>query len=566
MSRIQALNLAVVVAFFGAAAPESSAEEAGEAELRDHMRTLVEGDEEARQAALEELVESRDGRVARFLEAYQLGQIHRWNDRLVLCREFVTDEDGTRSAPLSDPLSGQPLRRDGERIVVPKGELETQFPDRRARRKLTEAARILALFAPDRAGRLAAIEELGDSRDPRFLPYLQDVHQAASDPKIRFKARESILLIRLAGDVPGQSREDRMAAARELGEKLSLRAAPLLESRLEALDSTSASGDPAVAQARQIYREALEAIASYRQKVRVLGYLFSGLSLGSILVLMALGLSIIFGQMGVINMAHGELMMIGAYATYEMQRLFGHSVPENPVDWYFVAALPAAFLAAALVGYLIEVLVVRHLYGRPLETLLATWGVGLVLIQAVRLRYGDNIGINSPTWFVGSFEAMRGLQLPYNRCFIIALCIGCVAASYWLINRTKLGLLVRATVQKRETAEGLGVNTRRIDGYTFAFGAGLAGVAGCALTLIGGVTPDMGQNYIVDSFLVVVTGGVGELAGAVWAGMGIGMLNKLLEPVFGTIWGKVLILVLVILFIQCRPAGLFPPKGRETDV
>jgi len=268
----------------------------------------------------------------------------------------------------------------------------------------------------------------------------------------------------------------------------------------------------------------------------------------------------------VINMAHGELMMIGAYATYEVQLLFGHT-PDDPVNVFFLVALPVAFLLAAFVGFLIEVLVVRHLYGRPLETLLATWGVGLVLIQLVRLRYGDNIGVNSPTWLVGSFEPIQDLRISYNRVFIMSLCALCVLAISAIMNRTRRGLLIRATVQNRETAESLGVNTRRTDGLTFALGAGLAGVAGYAWTLIGGVTPDMGQNHIVDAFLVVVTGGVGELVGSVMAGLGLGVINKVIEPALGSaIWAKVILLLLVIVFIQWKPAGLFPPKGRMADV
>ncbi len=288
--------------------------------------------------------------------------------------------------------------------------------------------------------------------------------------------------------------------------------------------------------------------------------------MGSILVLMALGLSITFGVMGVINMAHGELMMIGAFATYTMQLTFVRFLPKAMFNWYFVAALPASFLAAAICGYLIEKLVVRFLYGRPLDTLLATSGVSLILIQAVRLVFGNNIGVNSPTWFVGGFEVIQDLVLPYNRCFIIVLGVFCVGLIYFLMNYTSMGLRVRATMQNREMAGALGVNTRRVDGYTFALGAGVAGIAGYALTLIGGVTPDMGQNYIVDSFLVVVTGGVGELWGAIYAGLGMGMLDKWFEPFTGAVWGRVLLLILVILFIQRRPQGLFPPKGRLADV
>jgi urea ABC transporter permease protein UrtB len=269
-------------------------------------------------------------------------------------------------------------------------------------------------------------------------------------------------------------------------------------------------------------------------------------------------------------MAHGELVMLGAYATYVTQLMFGHT-PEDPNNWFFVAALPISFLMAAFAGLLIEFLVVRHLYKRPLESLLATWGVGLILIQFIRagfpwaraewasglpgfLRwdgFGDNIGVNSPTWLVGAVNPMPDLALPYNRLFIIGLTIISVAGIAIMMRYTRLGLRIRATVQNRETAASLGVNTRRTDSYTFAIGSGLAGIAGYALTLIAGVTPDMGQNYIVDSFLVVVTGGVGKLAGSVSAGTGIGVLNKFFEPItFGGALFSVGLFILVACWIR----------------
>jgi urea transport system permease protein len=325
--------------------------------------------------------------------------------------------------------------------------------------------------------------------------------------------------------------------------------------------------------------------------VEITKNIFNGISTGSVLVLIALGLAIIFGQMGVINMAHGELVMLGAYATYVTQLLVGHT-PEDPRNWFFLAALPISFLVAAFAGLLIEFLVVRHLYKRPLESLLATWGVGLILIQFIRagfpwagaewasrlpgfLRwdgFGDNIGVNSPTWLMGAYEPMTDLALPYNRLFIIGLTIVSVMGIAIMMRYTRLGLRIRATVQNRETAATLGVNTRRTDSYTFAIGSGLAGIAGCALTLIAGVTPDMGQNYIVDSFLVVVTGGVGKLSGSVFAGTGIGVLNKFFEPIsFGGALFSVGLFALVAAWImigvrarrldrkQLLPALALPP-------
>jgi urea transport system permease protein len=280
---------------------------------------------------------------------------------------------------------------------------------------------------------------------------------------------------------------------------------------------------------------------------------------------MALGLAITFGMMGIINMAHGEMMMIGAYTTFCLQVLFGHTSTEAN-NLFFVFALPASFIMAALVGGLIEWGIVRHLYKRPLESLLATFGVSLVLIQITRLIFGDNQASNSPTWLVGSFEVVRGMSLPYARLFVFLLTIVCVLAIGILMKYTRLGLNMRATMQNRPMAKALGVNTRAIDLFTFMLGSGIAGVAGCALTTIGGITPDMGQNYIIDSFLVVVAGGVGKLIGVICAGLGLGVFGQILEGNFlSPVWSKIVILLSLIAFIQYKPAGLFPPKGRLAD-
>ena len=269
--------------------------------------------------------------------------------------------------------------------------------------------------------------------------------------------------------------------------------------------------------------------------------------------------------MGVINIAHGELMMQGAYATFITQELFKAYVPADLFDYYFLVSLPASFLAAGAFGLLLEATLIRFLYGRPLETLLATWGVSLVLIQAARVTFGDLTSVTAPKWLNGGVQVMVGVYLPYNRLFIIALSVLCVGGISFLLFRSGVGLRVRAVMQNRDMSACLGIATRKVDAYTFAFGSGLAGLAGCALTLIGNVEPELGRNYIVDSFMVVVTGGVGKLAGTVVAAFGIGSLNKLLEPTFGAVYGKVLILILVILFLQWRPSGLFAIRGRYVE-
>ena len=292
---------------------------------------------------------------------------------------------------------------------------------------------------------------------------------------------------------------------------------------------------------------------------------FSGLSLFAVLLLMGLGLAIIFGQMGVINMAHGELMMIGAYATYVMQGVFRSYLPDY-FDWYLVAAVPLAFMSAALVGAALERSVLRFLYGRPLETLLATWGISLVLMQAIRSIFGaQNVGVENPAWMSGGVQLLSNLTLPYNRLVIIAFAAAVLVGMTLMINKTRLGLFVRGVTQNRPIAACMGVNTARIDTYAFALGSGIAGLAGCALSQVGNVGPDLGQNYIVDSFMVVVLGGVGQLAGTVYAAMGLGVLNKFLEGWTGAVLAKITVLVFIIIFIQKRPQGIFAMKGRSAE-
>lgn len=293
--------------------------------------------------------------------------------------------------------------------------------------------------------------------------------------------------------------------------------------------------------------------------------IFSGLSLGSILVLIALGLSIIYGLAGIINMSHGEFLMIGAYTTYCLQQLFEACLPASLFDVAFFAAMPLSFVTTAAMGLLVERLVIRHLYNRPLESLLATWGVSLILIQLARTIFGDLTTVRAPAVLSGGLHITEGFILPYNRLFIIVVSAVVVLCVWQLLRRSRLGVDIRAVTQNRSMSACVGIDTRRVDMTTFALGSGLAGVAGWAMTLIGNVVPDMGQTYIVDSFLVVVTGGVGKLMGCVASGLGIGVLTKVFEAGFEAVYGKVLMLLLIIIFLQYRPKGLFADKGRSGD-
>ena len=295
------------------------------------------------------------------------------------------------------------------------------------------------------------------------------------------------------------------------------------------------------------------------------GHVFSGLSTASVLLLAALGLAITYGLLGVINMAHGELIMIGAYTTYVIQSFFKTHFA-GLVDWYLLAAIPAAFLVSALIGMLIERTVIRPLYGRQLETLLATFGVSLILMQSVRMIFGaQNVEVSNVAWLSGGIALTPSLMLPYNRIAIIGFTVAVLLLLVFLLNKTRFGLFVRAVTQNRQMARAVGIRSARIDMMAFGLGSGLAGLAGCALAQVGNVGPDLGQNYIIDAFLVVVVGGVGQVWGAVLAALGLGISGTALEIGLGAVLAKIILLVLVILFIQKRPQGLFAIKGRFVE-
>lgn len=294
--------------------------------------------------------------------------------------------------------------------------------------------------------------------------------------------------------------------------------------------------------------------------------LFNGISVSSILLLIALGLAITFGLMKVINMAHGELIMIGAYSTYLTQNLFKDYLPQSMFDWYFVLAIPVSFIIAFLFGLILEMSLIRFLYGRPLDSLLATWGVGLVLQQLARSLFGaPNVAVTSPSWLNGGMDVLENTVLPYKRLFIIGLVGLCLLAMYFYIYRSLEGRRMRAVMQNRDMAACLGVSTRRVDAMTFAIGSGIAGIAGCALTLLGPIGPSLGTYYIVDAFMVVVLGGVGKLIGTVLGALGIGVFNTMFEYWTNASLGKVLVFLCIVAFLQWRPSGLVAMRTRSLD-
>lgn len=294
--------------------------------------------------------------------------------------------------------------------------------------------------------------------------------------------------------------------------------------------------------------------------------IFNGISVSSILMLAALGLAITFGLMKIINMAHGELIMIGAYVTYLVQNIFIKYLDKSVFSLYYIFALPCAFLIAGLVGYFLEITIIKRLYGRPLDSLLATWGVSLILQQLARSIFGaPNVDVKSPGWLDGGIVVLGDLQLPYKRLFIMALVVACIVGVYLFLYRTGYGRKIRAVMQNRPMAESLGINTRRIDSITFAIGAGLAGIAGYALTLLGSIGPTLGTNYIVDTFMVVVLGGVGRIVGTVAGASAIGIGNTTFEFFTNASLGKVLVFLMVIIFLQWKPQGFFTINSRALD-
>ncbi len=424
----------------------------------------------------------------------------------------------------------------------------------RLRRELDAATSALKLLSPDIAVRRAAANGLAAGADIAMRPLVRTALAKETDPGI-----QAVLApIAAALDLQAGSREEKLAAVKRLEAFGSPQTKTLLLGRLDA----AAEPDEEV---RAAAKAGLRKVEARLAREQFAGLAFSGVSLGSILLLAALGLAITYGLMGVINMAHGELIMIGAYTTYVVQNLFRAHLP-GAFDAYLLVAVPASFAVAAAVGMVLERSVIRWLYGRPLETLLATWGISLILIQAVRTIFGaQNVQVENPAFMSGGFEVFAGVVLPWSRVVIIAFALGVLACIGLLLTRTRLGLFVRGVTQNREMAACMGVPTARVDMWAFGIGSGLAGLSGCALSQIGNVGPDLGQSYIVDSFMVVVLGGVGQLAGTVYAALGLGFANKLLETWQGAVIAKIVVLVFIIVFIQKRPQGLFAVKGRALE-
>jgi urea transport system permease protein len=574
----------------------------GRAAATENPRALIaRAATEAQPAQARQLLASAVGRadesVAPLLDAWRRDALflHAQADggRVAVLLTGEKDERGAQSALRA--ADGQPLQDEAGRPVrLVAADLPAAEHDASLRRTMKAILDLAELAAVDPARRARSVRNLGLAQDAEKLPVLLARESVESAPEVRRALREAIALLRLKD--PQQ--EIRVAALQELQAVSSLATADLLA---RVVQEEEAAGNRLALEAA---RRAQQAVEWHRTKVDFAGTLFRGLSLGSILLVAALGLAITFGLMRVINMAHGELIAVGAYATYLTQAVFGTgmtlpcfglSIPIPGLqlsgaarEAYFIAALPASFLAAATVGLLLERGIIRFLYRRPLESLLATWGVSLVLQQAFRLIFGaNNVQVSSPSYLSGNW-LVGDVILGWNRVFVIGFALLIVLGMGLVLTRTSLGLLIRASMQNRTMAACLGVRTERVNALTFALGSGLAGLAGAFLSQIGNVGPSLGQGYIIDSFMVVVVGGVGSLGGTILSAFGIGGVDQVLQqylplvapglawvPGIGgflqnlaqdaAVFGKILVLAGIILFLQWRPAGLFAPRSRSLD-
>ncbi|WP_436185805.1 MULTISPECIES: urea ABC transporter permease subunit UrtB [unclassified Caballeronia] len=506
------------------------------------LAPLAADDFDAKSAAIDKLIANADAPSIAVLNALSDGSLVATDAGKVL----IQTDDGNK-----DPLTNK---------IVDAPDAQPVTLNNLLRSKVSGAVSGLQLASPDIATRRAAIDELLKNADPSIKPLVDKARTKETDPTLK-KRLDTLWATTALHDTDPNKRLEAVqlvAARHDLDMNELLR--PIV---VKNADGTFAEPDARVRAAAQA---GIEELNSIQRRGEIVGTIFAGLSLGSVLLLAALGLAITYGLIGVINMAHGEFLMIGAYATYVVQNLVQHYAP-GAFNWYPLFAVPVSFAAAALVGIVLERLVIKHLYGRPLETLLTTFGISLILIQATRTIFGaQNVQVTNPSWMSGGVSIMQNLILPYNRLTILGFSLVVVLLAWVVLTKTRLGLFVRAVTQNRRMAACVGVKTARVDSYAFAFGAGIAGLGGCALSQIGNIGPDLGQSYIIDSFMTVVLGGVGQLAGTVIGGFGLGLVSKTIEPFWGAVLAKIAVLVLIVLFIQKRPQGMFALKGRSAEV
>ncbi len=519
--------------------------------LEELLPILAGGSYGEKAEAVAVLGASGDDRAAAVLQALLDGNLYARKEG----GEVVIGEQRGDVLILLDPLT---LAEFGQ---AAEADLDHARVNNRVRGVIRSALGALQLADGDPAVRRQSATALFRSRSAEMIPLLEAALAREEDTKARKAITRTLAASKLdfSDDLAV-----RLAAVHALGTFVDRDVRALLAELVAVIDA-QAPADPDAAELRA---EAAAAIVEIDQRLvawAAVGNVLHGISLGSVLMLAAIGLAITFGVMGVINMAHGEMVMLGAYATFVVQDLFRAYAPEW-FDWSILVAIPAAFLVAGAVGVAIERGIIRFLYGRPLETLLATWGISLVLRQAVRSIFGPtNQEVGNPSWMSGAMEIGGGVVLTYNRIWIVVFALMVFAMLIFIQRRTQFGLQMRAVTQNRAMARGMGIRSARIDALTFGLGSGVAGMAGVALSQIDNVSPNLGQGYIVDSFMVVVFGGVGNLWGTLVGGFLLGIVGKFLEPYAGAVLGKIIVLIAIILFIQWRPRGLFALRGRSVE-
>lgn len=542
----QTLGSFVLALAFGLSAPAALADEAAVAEIQTEtparpapadfqtaLQGLAANDFHTKQAAVEALAASGHAHTLDILAALADGRLFASGNAF-----YIQNVQTDTFSPINAPDTAAEKPEGAHKITV----------NNKIRQWVRHYVAENALSSSHPAERKAAMMQMLQKNDASALAQVQTALPKETDKNVRALMETYVA----RADLQSADTSRHAAAIAVLGKSGLPENLSLLQNYVQTASTPA------------LKAQAQKAISSIETKLDLLKgaeTLSFGLSLGSVLVLTAIGLAITFGVMGVINMAHGELMMIGAYCAYVVQLLM-----PNHIGWSIAVAIPVAFLVSGFVGVLIERFVVRYLYGRPLETLLATFGISLILQQAVRSVFSPlNRLVQSPEWMSGAWEVMPGLSITWNRVYIFIFCLLCFFTLLAVMKRTRLGLEVRAVSQNRHMARAMGISDRKVDMLTFGLGSGIAGVAGVALSQLTNVGPNLGQQYIVDSFMVVVVGGVGNLWGTLVSGLTLGVLNKLFEPWLGAVLAKAIVLVLIILFIQKYPRGLFPQKGRAVE-
>ncbi len=510
-------------------------------ELRDLVNALSGGKLSARAAQIEAIAATGNVHAVPVLRALQDGTLYfRKSDKQI----FLTKKSG-KDFVLSDPLTLETI------ATEPRKAFTKVRVNNALRRQIASIIGTMTLHSDDPQARIAAANSIRKTGEAANLPTLNDAIKAEKDGAVLAAMELARAAIILKTDATVDEKVDAIERIRTAG---GTSAIPLLRTLAKGSDATlSKAADAAIAEIEQA-----KALWNIGQTV------WYGVSLGSVLLLAAIGLAVTFGVMGVINMAHGEMVMLGAYTTFVVQELIRNNYP-GLFDYSLALALPMAFLVSGACGFAMERGIIRFLYGRPLETLLATWGVSLILQQTIRTIFGStNKEVGNPSWMSGAYE-FGGLTLTANRMWIVVFAMVVFSALFIVLKRTGFGLQMRAVTQNRKMASSMGIRTPWVDALTFALGSGIAGIAGVALSQIANVSPNLGQSYIIDSFMVVVFGGVGNLWGTLVGALSLGIANKFLEPYAGAVLAKILILVFIILFIQKRPRGLFALKGRAVE-